>query len=91
MLIKLEVSAMADICIRTAREIQKCGQLHKSLLLKGKKKGGVQQRRQGQRGTERLQSNMWLRKKPVKGKVRFTGSSPNDFHSLHKTKRKPSI
>lgn len=37
MLIMLEVSAMADICIRTAREIQKCGQLNKSLLPKGKK------------------------------------------------------
>lgn len=37
MLVKLGVSAMADICIWTAREIQKCGQL-KSLLLKGKKK-----------------------------------------------------
>lgn len=29
---------MEDICIRTATEIQKCGQLNKSLLLKGKKK-----------------------------------------------------
>lgn len=38
MLIKLEASAVADICIRMAREIQKCGQLNKSLLPKGKKK-----------------------------------------------------
>jgi len=29
---------MADICVRTSRELQKCGQLNKSLLLKGEKK-----------------------------------------------------
>lgn len=68
MLIKLVVCAMVDICIRTARETQKCVQLNKSLLLKLKKsqKSSTEKTRTE---AERWQSKTWHRKKSVKGKV----------------------
>lgn len=68
MLIKLVICAMLDICIRTAREIQKCVQLNKSRLLKEKKsqKSSTEKTRTE---AERWQSKTWHRKKSVKGKV----------------------
>lgn len=90
MLIKFAICAMVDICIRTAREIQKYVQLNKSLLLKGKnpQKSSTEKARTEAEGWK---SKTWHRKKSVKGKVWFTGSSPNEFHPLHKAKRKLSI
>lgn len=43
---------MADICMRTAREIQKCGQLNKSLFLKGEKK----KKKKGRHSTEKART-----------------------------------
>lgn len=83
MLIKLAICAMVNTCIMTAREINICVQLNKSLLLKGKQpqKSSTEKAR-----TEGWQSKTWHRKKSAKGKVWFTGSSPNEFHPFTRLK-----
>lgn len=67
-LIKLAIWGMVDICIVTAREIQKCVQLNKSLLPKGKKpqKSSAEKARTE---AKRWHSKTWHRKKSVKWKV----------------------
>lgn len=85
MLINLEASAMADICIRMAREIQKCGQLKKSLLPKGKKSEEFDREGKDRDG----RATLGMGKSQFRGKYDLQGHLQMTFTPFIRLKGKP--